>query len=138
MQDNDIFLLRQMICPSFFQISTFLRMRYRFIILFPCFLLKYNKKFTTIIYTNFFLKKYQDQQYKKRAIEIFYDYKNGLQKQLDFYSKKKVSLWTYRKFLLSEEYQDAHTRQKGAEKHRNFLQFSGKTVSLKIRTRPKA
>ena len=35
MPDDDIFLLRQMICPSFFQFSTFLRLRYRFIILFP-------------------------------------------------------------------------------------------------------
>ena len=93
---------------------------------------------TTILYKNFFLKKYQDAQYKKRAIEIFYASKNGLQKQLDFYSKKKVSLWTYRKFLLSDQYQDAHTRQKGAEKHRKFLYFSEKTVSLKIRTRPQS
>ena len=53
-----------------------------------------------------------------------------IQKQLDFYSKKKVSLWTYRKFLFSDQYQDAHTLQKGAEKYKLGPYLYPKSVFL--------
>ena len=88
MLDNDIFLLRQMISPSFLQLSTFLRLR--FISIFPWQhqMIRINKNLTIIFYENCNLQKIQDPRYKKRAIEKFYASKNGLKKTI---AKESIS-----------------------------------------------
>ena len=70
MQDNDIILLKQMICTFLFQFSTFLRLRYRFIILFLWSHWNTIKSLRQLLSTNFFLKNIKIHSTKKCEINF--------------------------------------------------------------------